>query len=641
MNDVARGGASEGRSPLETLGEVWRITLNNGLSTLYVAMALAALVLCCLRGLTERISINGTRSAVLNRMMKLRQEPLRPDTLPILSAAVLGEGVTQWSLCGDGDGLGKHVDQKVADAAKTFWSEYDDAVKQTAPPPDLVPIKQKQVEGVRTALTEKDQTKAAVTIPSGLADYWPNAGGADPTQLAARVRASRVALEKLTPHVEGVSGSEAAPTVIRYFFISTDGFMRYTPSVAGTGTPAESPLPPHRTFNHTSYMLETLSGTKGGCGEAYESVPYFDILGGGVVMTSCRRMPLKSDAANPAHGVLCADVTLPRSKLLDDIKGNHLVTGDFFVYGTRSGRLEQCSSTRTTVNCKPGARKEAGAKAAARVKAWLDELKDSRASGYAGASVLTSAAKSKRYQYAAVLWRDAEAATPATATTPSATSASPEETVGLVLFDVPPYTFDWISWLWMLGGLVCLTLLVYALARARVTIANARVFALQRGLSVGVVQVNENDGILGVNDRAEFLIGDFLPRLGLKSRRGVPNAGDVTFRSFVDGDLVVVMRDDDKKLVLHEYGDLAKLRIEGVSNRYWVRLRNKKRWLRVMGAPVFEPHDAAREDANRTKRKDQATVGLLEPAEPSMTEELDRILDEAIARHAAAKGRKS
>src|SRR5205814_3433246 len=95
------------------------------------------------------------------------------------------------------------------------------------------------------------------------------------------------------------------------------------------------------------------------------------------------------------------------------------------------------------------------------------------------------------------------------------------EGFAIALFNIPSYTFDWVSWLWLGGAFLFFSSAIVILMWKQVSRAKARVFALQRGLSVGVIRVDTNDEIIGVNDRADFLIADpatELPRLGLRHK---------------------------------------------------------------------------------------------------------------------------
>jgi hypothetical protein len=601
---------AEARVPelLESLVEVVGVALNNGIATFYVSLLVLAIGLCCVRGLWERVELNGRRSDVLNQLMQAPQEPLRPDTAPMLSSAVLSKDIARWELCHDG--AGKQVGGVVALGAAEFWRAYDRSLGGDKPRPQLSDMPQLEpVVGLAPARTDADPgTRAPLVMPSALVDHWPRDGAADPTRLAARVQASLDGLEAIRPMLDRAEPTAQSAGVVRFFFVSVDGFMRYT--LAPNEARDPSPLPPFRTFNHTSYVLEALAGhgPRAGvtpCGTAYETVPYFDILGGGVVATVCHRMPEHVDADHLAQGVLCADVALPRHLLIDKVAHNPLISAELFVYDDATRTLERCTRDRERVHCHT---REPVADAALRerVRKWLQGLQTPSVSGYAGASPLTTVGNDTSYDYAAVLWQQIAIAGP---------DGKPHALFGLVLFNIPPYTFDLISWAWLGGTVLCLALLVYLLGRQRVALARQRTIALQRGLSVGVVQVDKDDRIVGVNDRAEFLIGDKLPRLGLTRRAGGRGSGGgVTFLALVDNNSIVVR--DGKALTRRPYSYLAELRKEGVSSVYWIRLARRNRWLKVTGAPVFESTDLS-------------TVGLLEPADPSCIAELEAALDAA------------
>jgi PAS domain-containing protein len=145
----------------------------------------------------------------------------------------------------------------------------------------------------------------------------------------------------------------------------------------------------------------------------------------------------------------------------------------------------------------------------------------------------------------------------------------------------------------VIGMVAGLVVALWRYARER----TQREDAILRNLRVGVIQSDANYYILRGNDRAEEILRCKIATFGADSHYAVdpPN-----LLSIIEHTVLVPPNDyPDSTWSLAQLSDIAKLRLRGLSSRYYARLvrpdslqRRAGEWIEIQGTPFFDPTPA-------------------------------------------------
>jgi hypothetical protein len=588
-----------------------RILTSGGFGAYLASVFLIGCSLGIFRLLAEKIQSGSDVTSSLATLIKIPQEPLRPDDRPTVGAAVVGELAIKWGLCQPDPKTSEDLDS----AADLFTAIYtgntppSTALDQIGPPAPARPLPKLTYVGALTAIpraveeVEDTATANASTFraPSQVACGAPTACPSTP-RLPQAIEDARVhslwALEALEPFLRKRledSAQSGVSAVRRLFFVSFEGAIRLLPREP-LGTVRQ-----HRVFNHANYMLKTLSGefTQTPCSskKRYVSKPYLDFLGLGLVATVCYPVP---EPPGAVRGIFCADVALPRNVVHDHIRRNGIFQAT--IYSLREGATPgksidalRCASASASDACREEVSDEGELKP---LIAWMHKLKRT------SAAAVPSATSDANVPEVVLLWRDGVPAT--------------TYRVASLAYRNP--SLDRTGWLLLTISALLFIASCGVVARAAIQHGSGRASSVTRGLQLGVIRLDVTGAIRDANERAESLLGHKLPRFGV-------DHGDVrkvVFPMLLDpspGERLVVERTVDGAYRAKRYSDIERDRERGLTTQYWAKLLvptrpARTRWVRVVGSPIVLPSGAL------------DTFGIVEPVERVLEPKLEAALQD-------------
>lgn len=575
--------------------------------------------------------------AELNDLLQKKQEPGRPVAFQMLASALVGKGA-DWTICDVEPG----TNGLVPDAAfklfnSRYWGLPDDNEARTTladtlqnpdwypssvvaiprlapyfeehfPTPDLTP------SGGHLTVDTTNQF-SNLRIPSLLA---PALESENPIGQRIKDAARRsLALRSLTDLIgKSVTKSSAVaddlPTFKAFYFISLDGVLRIVPGI-------QADLDAHRLFNSPTYFAETLAVRErpechSNTLRRYDSRPYLDLNGNGLVSTLCYRV--KKDKGGLVAGIFCEDMGLPRKNIYEPLAHSNL-------FSVRLVRAET-SHGSATLTSPPVVCDTAGfpcpnqsfhpddsdipeIKKAA--QQWWEQYRTKgQISGAAEVAIL----KKNKYTYAAAVVGD---------------MYNEKKVYEVAILRLLPHPFD--GWLYLVGATLCTIGVIVLIALMRLRQDRERESVLLRGLKLGVLRLDSNQVIVGANACAEALLNHKLPRLGLGGKLpwkpwGAKNA--VKFTDFIKTDPIKgeqvrirerVKSPDGKfefKFKWSSFGDILNLRRAGLTSEYWVKVSPAERnpfWIRIIGSPLLCPDGS------------QDTFGTFECVTPDIERQLE------------------
>ncbi|HZI08777.1 MAG TPA: hypothetical protein VE153_00230 [Myxococcus sp.] len=370
------------------------------------------------------------------------------------------------------------------------------------------------------------------------------------------------------------------------FFISTDGLFAITPPSlprAESATPL-APLPAHRLFTSASYFSATIGGAptpEMRIPTPYISRPYLDLLGNGIVTTTCYPVLGKENpqgtvyTKHPIHGIFCIDTGVPQTTILNTLQENALLK-------THLVRIRSNAPTpkdQVTVCQKPQKASFECPKELAVLPEQEDEVRalanewlgQSRGISTAGQSNIKEL--SKPY-YAATVWK--------------ASDIPGEHYIAIFSRRTKPVQGIFISFSIIATTFVMLA--VYIIARSRLTQERRMESALIRALQGGVIRCDEKNVVMGGNDRAEEILNAKLPRLGL-----IDDPGSHTEMRLFNEYLAlerVFIKDENGTFSPTNFKTIDTQREAGLSTIYWALVVSgtARRWIRVTGSPIITPN---------------------------------------------------
>jgi hypothetical protein len=566
---------------------------SDGLGPFVAVMFLLAIATVAVH-MARRPAVDRTKE--LHALLTAQEEPYRPEQHPTIAAAVFG--TTSYSVCKEpvfkliqevhavfqahygGNDVNPADYPALHDAAPT-----DTWARRVAAKYDMIPEGKSRDGQIEYADTS---TTSSLRIPTGLSWFI----GTKTPERSLDLVAERSA--QLESFIELVTPS-AHSSFVALYFISMEGVLRRIPHI-------DIPLPPERVFNGTGYMYGALKGTRPACKETnsygYETLPYLDLTGGGVVVTLC--YPVQEGAT--IEGVFCADVAVPEDKVQAQLAARKplfdlaLAMVDVNGKGVVDRKLI-CGLDE--IRCLPALEVERYSRREieSAIDEWSESIEHAVPAGAAEVKTL------KNGIYAAVI---AERRRP---------NKTNQYDIVFLRPGSPPQRAFWpvaIAILSVLaGGFVA------AYYRARRDRRQEAAFA--RGLQVGVIRVSSSkeekykDAIIGANDRAEEVLNRMLPRFGLAGARS--SGPLVKFSELLDNANRLLVRKDGQWSNL-EYDDLAPLRERGVWSEYYAKLKDQRlpeqeRWIRVLGSPLRQP-DHSFETFGVVETVEKGLAGVLE-----------------------------
>jgi PAS domain-containing protein len=567
---------------------VWTtaIAVTRGLEGLwrYVAALVAmALSLVALRIAFEQPRRGNEATKALEDLLRMPQEPTRPSARPTLAAAVVGnlaakdESKTGWNLCKASSAFRESLDR----SDEVFEWLYYRPMLPTAerrPPPQIeasaqslglptlsLPGNRKVVVattlvaplGVGVAHTEPpDVNASALRIPAQLAP--------DDAQIE-RERVGSIAIEALKPRLFIRAANATEPELKRIYFISVEGLMRLLPA------DNLEAMPPQRPFNHANYVVATLDNedTDAVCSipansvwARYTSLPYLDLLGLGIVATTCYPVP-RDRTIMRAEGVFCLDYSIPESVLYEHIQRNGIFDVSLFEFqqGPAVRTLKKCKVNRNARSCSDLVDEQEDD--FVRLTNWMTK----NLHCVPGSSGCADAAGLGDGREAVVLRRTRE-----------------ETGYGSVLVAVLSYRSTslggntyWAIGVAIVSALASLLLLVWA----RVRVTKREQAALIRGLQLGVLRVDQFHNVIEANDRATAILKRDITRFGLGKRSTLPRS-DLLFENSLR------RRDSQGRPEVLTIDEIDEQRQRGRSSTYWAKLKVAPGglWVQVHGSPI-------------------------------------------------------
>jgi hypothetical protein len=687
-----------------------RAVVDEGLVSYLVVMLLVGAALLVSRGLYVLSRPESEKAEALRGLLRTESEPLRPEQNAALATGLL-YGFERWDVCSRGNadlraeiGCAYHLFSELYQAGKDvkvaacpLWNANRKivALHDTRAHVDfhgrgVVPFgvgsgrpPVRISTAIEPAMTESGSHTSRLIIPSTISTEARQCE----ERITRALRRSQ-ALEALQPALEQVaSGAKPYnPTIQSYYFVSFDGFLRTVPN-----QPLEA-LVPHRPFNHTSYVVDTLqipidrelvaagvlqragNRSRQACTavseDVYVSRAYLDTYGNGIVQTICNRVILKpaasslhraperrakspprqtgtssvcsSDSPNAAaalemqsiaepnvEGVFCADIGVARAFIHRALAANPLFDTDLYQLEDedKNQEMEECKRkppriarcTRSLVEEAQGSEEQFDCdrtepvtdREKAKVLAWWCDEKEESSSGYAGITWLDKGA----HEHAAVVWDNMP---------PKERSAH----VAQVAVIRPKRPFA-------TGPRIIVVMLLFAIsiavaARTSAMHAKRRSEDLLRGLQVGLVKVNESDGIVGANARAESILDAKLPRFGMHVADPELARGRRRFVELIDSDLRTepgsrdrfIVRKGAGGFVRSSYSEMSRLRERGISSEYCVRIVKRdgsKAWVEIMGSPML-PSEFGLEEGVQVP----GTYGVVERVDERIWPDLER-----------------
>jgi PAS domain-containing protein len=674
-----------------------RTLVSGGLGAYLGAVSL----LGCSLGVT-RILLTYVQSAAevahaVEALLHTPQEPYRPDPIPARGAALIGEMSIQWDICDARSRVSAELDE----AYKQFVDRYHAALPSpTAGGADRQPLltfsrpgRAPAPSGVRSqepllllpsaadeGSLQRDVTTASVgdlrdppsgkilstfRVPSPVLCPTGRCEGETPQEegrLREERERSRFALEELKPVLDRwtqSSGDPELPVLARFFFVAFDGAIRLMPP-----EPLDE-IVPHHLWHFAPYVVDTVSHAVpvSRCSgyRRYESRPYADSLGLGLIATACYPVEKEDAPAGGAalaarvqrpEGVFCADVILPRRLVERQARSNGIY--DVTLFELRSPKAS--NRLFDARRCKPDVDGYSCAEPVPQSDAAMPELARWWGGQRRPRRHLPDKEEVERWSRSdraapVLLWSgnapeeepsqgDSKAGVQDPAKAPGRSQGSVEEkrtAPAVFLVAKLRYRSSSIGSPGILALIAAVGLLVASLlvtTRAAVKSDRRRSTSVARSLQIGVVRMDVEGEIVDANDHAEVLLGQKLPRAGLARERDqqvfladlIVDARDAVAAGerarLVEGKRVVEQRDRGYVVTRLPLGFDRRRR--GLTGIYYAPFfapldARFPRWLRVICSPTM------------TSSRHEGRVATLEPVSPELRCRLVEALQHAEA----------
>jgi hypothetical protein len=380
------------------------------------------------------------------------------------------------------------------------------------------------------------------------------------------------------PHRNDANTAPRDATESQAYFISVDGAIRIWSDRADETFAVRATM---RLWNEAYYVEQALFGTDH---DGYLITPaYLDATGNGFVQTECFDV---RDESSRLLGVACIDTSVPSNalELSSTQKPLPLFIGSELQVSARGSQLQIGSG-------------EVDRRLLDRAGIETEEEWRATASSLLRAKLTSAESHSLPFDRVQVLRFPNGAEIFAV---PLALISRPEEafTWRVLFFVFNPTTARYwpmaVAFIVLVIGMVAgLVVALWRYARER----TQREDAILRNLRVGVIQSDANYYILRGNDRAEEILRCKIATFGADSHYAVdpPN-----LLSIIEHTVLVPPNDyPDSTWSLAQLSDIAKLRLRGLSSRYYARLvrpdslqRRAGEWIEIQGTPFFDPTPA-------------------------------------------------
>ena len=416
-----------------------------------------------------------------------------------------------------------------------------------------------------------------------------------------RVRLAKVvslALEGAVSDFRGIDQSSSqeddstpALDLVQAYYISVDSVLRIWQKTRSTDE--RSKLPRNRLWASSSYFTRYMDDKDKF--DRYVTPPYLDVGGFGVVQTVCRSIPV-SEKARLKLGIVCFDLALTQeglSELLSSLQSSPLVEAGRMCLQGSALRVGKCP----TVDDSPVENSDVHE----RLKQLVIELNRRRED----IAQLLDGSEFVEHSIAGDKWYLQNIGSDGSGMAIVAIKSQVGE---------QRYLFDPIVWVAFCfgGGLFLLTIAAY---QSRSLSKSEEVLARLRTLSIGVVETDVSDKIVGANDRAEELLEIPLTRFGL------PGGNTPSLWEFLDKEHLYRIREGDPKKL--DANSIARDRSKGYDSEYFARRNQpglelaKSDWYEMHAGAVLTPLPGARLTKRRRMLGVSATFGTIKKLEPN------------------------
>jgi PAS domain-containing protein len=600
------------KDAVETIRRRLHIIATDGVGYYIGAVLMFAAAASLLRVTVARIEPRREAAEQLQSLLEREQEPLRDDRRPVLSALVLGD-ISRWTVCEKDEQAAKFGEQ----LASVFELHYRDPTLSIG-----------ESASYATLATVDPSGEWARPVPDALSHdahryAWPIAGMEripppmpclDPPlhevprdsqgfpssvripSLDARLFDPGTATLRATDALERsrvldvfervVGRSVGNTTIADIYFISADGMLRTIPKMPRS-------LDPVRTYVGASYVWGATGGYAAGAHCAgrhrYDTRAYIDVLGNGIVSTSC--FPIGAAARGPARlpsmcpegdtntavGVLCIDYQLPRALVQKTLATAKLYDIDLVSVSepaaSTASKARVCGDDDFPECSEKDLRIQDGAMRD-RLRTlgimWRDQVLRENENTNGKSRGDSEARKLSDREFGLPVWRD-----PASGN------------VDLAIVTLSESVWDSRSTGYAVGCAFAVCVAIGLLSIANVVRARRRKLVLLSSIQSGVMRVDSGDVVVEANDRAQELLHVRLPRFGSLPTDEIPS------RAFADLiDIRHMLQSNDEHGF--EFTDLATIsrdRAAGRSTSYYARVqfRNEYSWLRFIGSPLRSP----------------------------------------------------